>query len=135
MLHDDIAKRLRIGIYRPGYLASPPSPPPRERGRQPGGLLDELAGVHEAAHATFSFINHKIYDVSVERGGHGGGEFRSVPNARDAATDPKEAAGELIGMMVAALDPATARAWLNKLIGTACGRAAQRRYGARHPSY
>jgi hypothetical protein len=41
----------------------------------------------------------KIHDVAIERNGHGGGEFRSVPNARDPvdpAVDAKAAAGEKI---------------------------------------
>jgi hypothetical protein len=134
--HDDIARRLRLGIHWPGYAEAAPPPPPRERGREPGGLLDDLASVHEAAHATFAHENgQRIYDVSVEKGGHGGGEFRHVPNARDPATDPKEIAGEKISMMIATRDEATARAWRHKLIGFAVGRAAQRRYGATNATY
>ena len=125
MLLNDIYDRLNPRPRARGYQVVP------TRGVAP--LVDLMIAHHEAAHCVFSYINgRRVHDVSISPG-RGAGEFRSVPNPRTLADEgTPEGGAELIGMMMAACDAETRRQWLRDVVGYAVGRAAQRKFGAKH---
>jgi hypothetical protein len=139
VLHDDLNKRMRLGIHWPGRPA-PPSPPPRAAPTIRSELFDQLAGIHESAHAVWNHIKREpIHSAEIEGRGIGGGEFKATPtagtielrdddDARTRAALDLRLAGEL-------LDRGTREAWLAQLPGFVVTLFAQRKYGARGPHY
>ena len=99
-------------------------------------LIDLMIAHHEAAHCAFNYLKGpRVHDVTVAHG-EGRGQFRSAPDATMLAPlDTPEGGTEMIGMMVAACDAKTCRQWLHHLVSYAVGKAAQRKFGAKHEYY
>jgi hypothetical protein len=91
-------------------------------------LLGMLAAIHESAHAVCSYIHHQpIHSVAIEGQNRLGGTFRRHAPVRSIN---KIAA-------VGGIEPSLSDRdrWRQSLIALAAGRAAQRRFGARHEFY
>jgi hypothetical protein len=81
MLHDDLAKRLRLGVHWPGRPA-PLKTVPRAAPTIRSELFDQLAAVHESAHCVWNHIKREpIHSVEIEGRGIGGGEFKATPTS------------------------------------------------------
>jgi hypothetical protein len=91
-------------------------------------LLGMLAAVHESAHAVCSYIHHQpIHSIAIEGQNCLGGTFRRHAAVRSI---DKTAAVGGIEPLFSGRDR-----WRQSLIALAAGRAAQRRFGARHEFY
>jgi hypothetical protein len=92
-MYHDLSKIRGLGLLGPGdpgYLGPSYDEPQPVR----SSLFDEAAAVHEAGHAVHSYYNRQqIFDISINKQGLGGGEFRNVPHTRDISEgDAKELA-------------------------------------------
>jgi hypothetical protein len=137
MLHDDIDRVLRRGIY----AHQPPQPPRIEP--EPFRRLemfDRVAAIHESGHCCWNYFNNEpVHTVEINKRGLGGGEFKATPDSGtvELSEDDDQQTrlrqdGRILG---AILDPATRAAWLKQLPGFAVGRHAQRRFGAKGEFY
>jgi hypothetical protein len=133
VLHDDIARNLKRGIYAP-------QPPPIAPEPFRCEMFDVLASIHEAAHCLWNYVNHEpIYTVGINKQGLGGGEFKAAPQSGTvelSESDDQQTRLRQDGRILGAiLDPATRAAWLKQLPGFVVSRHAQHRFGAKGEFY
>jgi hypothetical protein len=130
MLHDDIDR-----IFKRGFYAPQPQPPPPIEPFQRLEMYDVIAAVHESAHCVWNWVRHEpVHSVEINKQGAGGGEFKALPNSRVELSDGGDArrrASEDAPIVEALTDSATRVAWIKHLPAFAVGRHAQRRFGAK----
>jgi hypothetical protein len=108
MLHDDLARFWKTGIYAPDYYKAPPPVIPREEPCQEPELIKDLRRVHESAHLVIGHILNLQTDYVNSQRGHARVEW-TIPGGRDGT----------IGFLVA----------------LAASRAGEERFGATHDYY
>jgi hypothetical protein len=136
MLHDDIDRVLRRGIY----AQQPPQPPRIEP--EPFRRLemfDRVAAIHESAHCCFNWARREpIHSVEINKQGAGGGEFKALSSSKvelSDGSDARQRASEDAPIIEALKNPATCAQWVRHLPAFAVGRHAQHRFGAKQKMF
>jgi hypothetical protein len=135
MLHDDLARFWKTGIYAPDYCKAPSPPVPRAAPLIRSSLFDELAAYHESGHCVWNHVRREpIHSVMIEGEGLGGGEFKATPTSGtiELRDDDDALTRATVDLKIAGalLDPGTRESWLARLPGFIVPLFAQRRFGA-----